>query len=284
VTCRNCGTELSAEFCAVCGQRAIESDPTLREFLHELAEEFLHWDGKLATTFRLLVTKPGALTTEYLAGRRIRYISPLRVYLTCSVLFFFVGSLLPKPPLDIRTGAAAQTQVGPIAIGQTDTTQAMAELDTLARHGRWVGRVWGTHFGNALRHRAELSRALTAGVPKTMFVMVPLFAALVALIFRSRRRRYPQHLAFALHVHAFLFLALTVMLIRRLTTTVPVIAIVQLVVFGAIAVYFVRALRVVYGGSRRGAVARAVTISAAYFATFLAAMVLTFGVIVLAEF
>jgi hypothetical protein len=156
VTCRNCGAELSGEFCAACGQRVIDADPSLREFLHELAEEFLHWDGKLATTFRLLVTRPGALTNEYLAGRRIGYISPLRVYLTCSVLFFFVGSLMPKPALVIRSGSGAQTQIGPIAIGQTDTTQAMAELDTLARHGRWVGRVWGKHFGNALRHRAEL--------------------------------------------------------------------------------------------------------------------------------
>jgi hypothetical protein len=282
--CRNCGAELSGEFCVACGQRAIDPDPTLREFLHELAEEFLHWDGKLATTFRLLVTKPGALTNEYLAGRRIRYISPLRIYLTCSVLFFFIGALVPKPPIVVRTGSGVQTQVGPITIGQTDSTQAIAALDTLARHGRWVGRVWGTHFGNALRHRAELSRAVTAAIPKMMFVMVPLFAALVALVFRSRHQRYPQHLAFGLHVHAFLFLALTVMLARRLTTIVPVIAAVQLAVLGAIAVYFVKAIRVVYGGSRRAAAARATGVAATYFIAFLFAMILMFGVIVLVEF
>jgi hypothetical protein len=109
--------------------------PTLKEFLHELAEDFLHWEGKLATTFRLLVAKPGALTNEYLAGRRIRYISPLRIYLTCSVLFFFVSALVPKPPIVIRTGAAVQTQVGPINISQSDSTQAIAALDTLAKMG-----------------------------------------------------------------------------------------------------------------------------------------------------
>jgi Predicted membrane-associated, metal-dependent hydrolase len=284
MTCRNCGAELTGEFCAACGQPSIDPDPTLREFLHELAEEFLHWDGKLATTFRLLVTKPGALTTEYLAGRRIRYISPLRIYLTCSVLFFFVSALVPKPPIVIRTGGSVQTQVGPISIGQSDSTQAIAALDTLARHGRWVGRVWGKHFGNALRHRAELSRAVTASIPKMMFVLVPLFAALVALVFRSRHQRYPQHLAFALHVHAFLFLALAAMLLRRLTTAIPLIVLVQLVMLGAIAVYFVKAIRVVYGGSRRAAVARATGIAGTYFIAFLFAMLLMFGVIVLVEF
>jgi hypothetical protein len=284
MTCRNCGAELSGVFCAACGQRALDPDPTLREFLHELAEEFLHWDGKLARTFRLLVTTPGALTNEYLAGRRIRYISPLRIYLTCSVLFFFVSSIVPKPPLVIRTGGAVQTNVGPITISQSDTTQAIAALDTLARHGRWVGRVWGMHFGNALRHRAELSLAIAATVPKTMFVLVPLFAALVALVFRSRRQRYPQHLTFALHVHAFLFLALTVMLVRRLTTVVPVVALVQLIVLGAIAVYFVKAIRAVYGGSRGAAIASAIGVAGTYFIAFLFAMLLMFGVIVLVEF
>ena len=284
MTCRNCGAELSGEFCAACGQRAIAPDPTLREFLHELAEEFLHWDGKLATTFRLLLTKPGALTTEYLAGRRIRYISPLRIYLTCSVLFFFVSALGPKAPIVIRTGGGVQTQVGPINIGQSDSTQAIATLDTLARHGRWVGRVWGTHFGNALRNRAELSRAVASTVPKMMFVLVPLFAALVALAFRSRHQRYPQHLAFALHVHAFLFLALTVMLARRLTTVLPLILVVEIGALAAIAIYFVKAIRVVYGGSRRAAMARATGIAGSYFIAFLSAMMLMFGAIVLVQF
>ena len=52
MSCRNCGAEVPGEFCAACGQRAIDPDPTLREFLHEAAEELLHWDGKLAATFR----------------------------------------------------------------------------------------------------------------------------------------------------------------------------------------------------------------------------------------
>lgn len=284
MTCRNCGAELTGEFCAACGQRAIDPDPTLQELAHELAEEFLHWDGKLGTTFRLLLTRPGALTTEYLAGRRIRYISPLRIYLTCSVLFFFLGSLVPKPPPTIRAGAATQTRLGPIVIQEADSAGAIASLDTLARHGRWVGRVWGRHYGNAMRHRAELTRDVASAIPRTMFVMVPLFAGMVGLVFRSRRRRYPQHLAFALHVHAFLYLALVVMLATRLARTGPANAAIQVVFLAVVAVYFTTAVRRVYGGGTRSAVLAAGTIGLAYFVAFLGAMVLTFGLIVLAEF
>jgi Protein of unknown function (DUF3667) len=282
--CLNCGTNVQLEFCPECGQRLIDPDPTLREFLHELAEEFLHWDGKLFTTFRMLVTKPGALTCEYLAGKRVRYISPLRVYLVCSLLFFFVSAMVPQAPLMITRGAASSTQIGPIGIQESDSTATIASLNTLARQDGWVNRLWGTHYGNALRHRSELATEVAAAIPKAMFVMVPLFAALVMLAFRRSRRRFPQHLAFALHVHAFLFLVLTLMLVRRLTGVIPVLAAVQLVCIAAVVVYLVLATRTVYEVSTGSAIARSALVATTYFVVFCFAMVATFGLIVLVQF
>ena len=132
--CLNCGTNVQLTYCPECGQREIDSDPTLKEFLHELAEEFLHWDGKLATTFRLLVTRPGALTREYLDGRRMRYISPLRLYLTCSLLFFFVGAVVPQVQRTVvHRGRQVSTQLGLITITEQDSTA------TIAATTQWLG-------------------------------------------------------------------------------------------------------------------------------------------------
>jgi hypothetical protein len=233
--CLNCGTNVQLEFCPECGQRAIDPDPTLREFLHELAGEFLRWDGKLITTFRTLVSRPGVLTNEYLAGRRVRYISPPRVYLVCSVLYFFVSALAPQPQL--------VTNQGPIV-----TTR------------------------------------LAAAIPKAMFVLVPLFAALVMVAFRQSRRRFPQHLAFALHVHAFLFLVLTLMLVRRLTDVVPIQVGVTLLGIAAILVYLVRSMRAVYDVSLGSAVARSALVGITYALAFGVATLLTFELIVLLQF
>jgi hypothetical protein len=280
VTCRNCGADLSGEFCAACGQRAIDPDPTLREFLHELAEEFLHWDGKLASTFRTLVTRPGALTAEYLAGRRIRFISPLRLYLTCSVLYFALSALVPA---QLRIS----TSVGNISVGAnapSDTAAALASLDTLAKHGRWVGRVWGAHFAQAIRRRDELRVAIANAIPKIMFVLVPIFAAMVGLAYRSRRRRYPQHLAFALHVHAFLFLALSGMLLRRVVPGAALQAAITLLGALAIVWYFTRAAGTVYGGSRAATIGRSSVIVASYAVAFVLTMGLTFSLVVLLQF
>jgi len=106
--CLNCGTNVQLDFCPECGQHALDPDPTLKEFLHEMAEEFIHWDGVVVSTFRTLITKPGELTREYLAGRRVRFISPLRVYLVCSALYFFVSSVVPRAPIAVGTGLTAR--------------------------------------------------------------------------------------------------------------------------------------------------------------------------------
>ena len=284
--CLNCGTNIQLSYCPECGQREIESDPTLREFLHELAEEFLHWDGKLFTSFRLLVTRPGALTAEYLAGRRVRYISPLRLYLTCSLLFFFVGAVVPQPRRSVvHNGRQVSTRLGLITITEPDSAATIAALDSMAQHRKLASRMWGTHFGAAMRQRGLLIASMAAAIPKTMFVLVPLFAALVMGVFRRTRRRFPQHLAFALHVHAYLFLVLTVMLVRRFMPTItPAVLVIELLCFGAIGVYLVRAMRAVYGVRTGEAIARSALVAASYLLLFGVAMLVTFGLIVLLQF
>jgi hypothetical protein len=274
VACANCGTSIAGKYCGTCGQQAIDPDPTLREFLREAAEHLLQWDGKLLVTFRSLVTQPGVLTTEYLAGRRVPYLSPLKLYLLCSLLYFTLSALVP---MQVRTskGTMVRTSGGLVQVG-SDSTVTASQLDSLRGKG-----FWGAHFANALGKREELQRAVTNAIPKAMFVLVPLFAGLVALVLRSRRRRYPQHLAFALHMHAFVFLVLTVALVGRLATATAVQALFPLLGFAAIATYSILALRQVYGGSVGGTVARASMIAASYFVVFLAAMLATFGLIVL---
>ena len=272
--CLNCGEPVSQRFCSACGQAAIDPNPTLGEFVHEAAGEFLHWDGKLATTFRLLFTRPGELTREYLAGRRARYLSPLRLYLTCSVLFFALKALAPEPPIVVRGGTS---QVGVVTIQEDTVGASLREIDRMAQSAKSTDRVAGRVLGNALRHGDQMSASLRQSIPNAMFVLVPIFAGLVALVFRNRRMRYPQHLAFALHTHAFLFLALVPTLAPRVTQNGVVDALAVASSFGAIAVYTVLAVRRVYGGSLRGAILRSGAVAATYFVVFTAAMLLTFA-------
>ena len=85
-SCANCGAALQGRFCSACGQKATSPRVTLHDFAHDVWHELAHVDGKIVQTLGLLLFKPGALTAEFLRGRRVRYVSPLRVYLTCSAL------------------------------------------------------------------------------------------------------------------------------------------------------------------------------------------------------
>jgi len=87
--CENCGAELHGHWCAQCGQAAVEYRRSFRYVVADLLNEFLNWDSKFFTTIALLILKPWRLTNEFLAGKRVRYVNPLRLYLLASILFFF---------------------------------------------------------------------------------------------------------------------------------------------------------------------------------------------------
>src|SRR3954453_15254567 len=92
--CANCGAALSGRYCSSCGQRAESAAHSVGHFLHEAIEAFTHADSRLWRTLVPLLRRPGFLTREYFAGRRARYLPPLRLYLIMSVLFFVLNAVL----------------------------------------------------------------------------------------------------------------------------------------------------------------------------------------------
>src|SRR5689334_16072459 len=74
--CLNCETPGAGNFCAQCGQRRGELRPTFADLVSDFSKYFLRVDSKFLRTLRFLVTRPGFLTLEYLAGRRERYEKP----------------------------------------------------------------------------------------------------------------------------------------------------------------------------------------------------------------
>jgi Protein of unknown function (DUF3667) len=87
--CENCGAPLTGHYCAQCGQAAIDYRRSFRHVIADVLDSFLNWDSKFFATIALLILKPWRLTNEFLAGKRVRYVHPLRLYLLASILFFF---------------------------------------------------------------------------------------------------------------------------------------------------------------------------------------------------
>ncbi len=201
--CANCGARLAGPWCSQCGQHAHDSARGFGALLHDAWHSLTHVDGRLARTLDLLFRRPGALTAEYFANRRERYVPPFRLYLVCSLVFFALASLTAGQ--GDPSGPAVRLD------GAEDPVAACSDLS-------WNGGKPPAWLREACLRVTQdqgqaLGRAFLANAPKMMFVLLPVFALLMLPFWWRPRRLYVEHLVFALHTHAFLFSAFSLLLV-----------------------------------------------------------------------
>ena len=84
--CLNCGTPLVGAFCHACGQRSSTALPTLRQFVAGGVSSVVDLDGRFWQSLRRLVATPGALSTDFIEGRRASVLHPVQLFLTVAVV------------------------------------------------------------------------------------------------------------------------------------------------------------------------------------------------------
>src|SRR6185295_14231418 len=87
-TCLNCGAILTGHYCSRCGQKDEDLHEPFWKLFADAFADFWHFDSKFFHTLFPLLFKPGFLTKEYIAGKRARYVHPIRLYFFVSVVFF----------------------------------------------------------------------------------------------------------------------------------------------------------------------------------------------------
>ena len=247
--CLDCGVELSGRYCSQCGQKATDLRVRLGDFLHEAIHEFLHIDGKIIRTMSLLIKRPGQLTIDFLAGKRKRYISPLRLYLVWSAIFFFFALAFgPGKSVKIKQPEGARPPAAEVQKPAEDTFKMRVE--------RWAVRFEG--------NPEKINEAYAHDSPKAMFVLMPLFASLLFLFFRKRERFFVPHLYFAIHFHAFVFFLSACMELLAQPGVTFLTAAAQTGAQLGSPVYLYLALRRVYGNSRLRTLAKMLVVGAIY--------------------
>lgn len=88
--CLNCNAEVQGRFCQVCGQENIETKESFWSLATHFVYDVTHFDGKFFSTLKYLLFRPGFLSQEYLKGRRITYLHPIRMYVFTSAIFFLI--------------------------------------------------------------------------------------------------------------------------------------------------------------------------------------------------
>jgi hypothetical protein len=282
--CDNCGARVTGRYCGNCGQRLDPPVHSLGHFLTVAFEDVTHADSRLWRTLWALLFKPGFLTHEFLAGRRARYLPPVRLYLVLSVVFFLCTSLthsqnelvqistddedLPKAvrvaPLEKGTSLA----VTPARPGETREQQAARECGMTYYNGPWAARVKPVMERACLKIRADNAHSLVTAfqhnLPRTMFLFLPLLAAIMMLFYWRPRHYYVEHLLLLLHNHACVFVVLPI--VWGLSALVPRAAgVLNIAVFLYLVWYMYRSMRTVYGQGKGLTIAKLAALSIFYF-------------------
>lgn len=274
--CLNCGADAPGNFCAACGQETATEPRPLAAALRDAISRNLGREGRLRRTLALLLFAPGALTLEHRAGRRVRYLRPLQVYLLASVVVFAAVQVFALD-LGLRIvgneGVYLLRSARPAMVQAAGPRQRLSPVQIILDHADTPG-VQLLRAMSPDERFAFLKARRTAAVSWFLLLLVPLLALTLGLVFRRPKRSYAEHLVFGLHGQAFLLLALLA------EALVPPVAANALSV--AVFAWFALAFKHVYGGSWPATVLRTAAILTLYFAIFFACnLVLVYALLAL---
>ena len=205
--CKNCGKSFNSNFsyCPYCGQENREQPLRFNDFISEFLSANFNLDSKFILTLKTLIFKPALLTKEILNGKRTKYVTPVRLYLLISLIYFFVISF---------------EQDSGIVINSNDTQNSSTVLST-----EISGSDTLTGFKKILYDKLmllkskqgekEFLRLFKKSISVGMFIFIPLTAWVLYLFFRKRYHYYIPHLIFLIHLQTLIFLILTIFSVIR---------------------------------------------------------------------
>lgn len=225
--CPNCGAIANQQFCTACGQEQKDYHVSFPRIAKDFLGDTFNFDSRLFRSLGPLVVRPGFLTREFIEGRRVRYIPPLRLYLFISIVFFALMTTL-MDRVGFQTQAGEDVSGGKVIqdlaeeTGAADSRSAGEEPDRgnepeidFKLFGKRISE--DTPLGKRLMRNAErvqqspalFIRNILENVPLMMFLMLPVYALILRLLYPLADYVYLEHLVFALHVHALYFLVFT---------------------------------------------------------------------------
>jgi len=202
--CPTCKHPAPDKFCSACGEQIlIRPDYSFRGFLFETINVFTSLESNIFRSFSLLVKKPGLLSVEYFKGRRKLYLKPLQLFIFCNVIFFvvqaFTGFNALRTPLWVHLNrlphSALARQMVVAALTNSGLTYKQYEL----------------RFNGAIETQAKT----------LVFLMIPMLALALKLIYLRKKEYFVKHLVFSTHFYSFYLLMVAgVYLLVRLSINI----------------------------------------------------------------
>jgi hypothetical protein len=142
---------------------------------------------------RYLLTKPGFLSIEQLRGCRVRYATPLALFLSINVVYYLSIALF---------GANTFTTPLSVQLRENDFYASFASRQ-VDQHVQADKTDFATFEAKYNKRTSVLSKTL-------IFLFIPIYAAIFYALFFNRRPYFVEHLVVATHLWSFILALLTV--------------------------------------------------------------------------
>ncbi|MEJ7625747.1 MAG: DUF3667 domain-containing protein [Ferruginibacter sp.] len=187
IACPNCNNELSnaQKFCDVCGQKNSFHRFTVGHVTHEFFHAFTHADSGIIFLVKELALNPGRVASEFVSGKIKKYFSPFTFMLLCVGFFVLMNNVLktyPDPP-----------KPDPKILQVIPTPEARQKYIRL------------------IERSANGTKAMNKHANIITVIAMPLYAFIMWLFFRKRKRNFAEILIAMVFYTAFASLATTVL-------------------------------------------------------------------------
>lgn len=286
-TCLNCKYVVENRFCPNCGQENIEPRKTFYQLFIHFFKDLTHYENAFWKTIKNLILKPSALTKEYLSGKRMSYLAPVRLTIFISFITFFILTVFPK-----------ETNSTPVVKDEKvekKVTNKDSNSDESLKETKKEGLFLGGEFYKSLKELDSLQtfrepekklspvqywftkkilivtenntpeeviekfqESFVRNLPKVLFLYMPVFSFFLWLFQDKKKWYYFDHGIFTLHYFSFLLLIiLIVFLLEKIVSlfgessfTNLVSGLINATGFGWMIYYFFPAHHRFYGETR----------------------------------
>jgi len=300
VPCPNCGRPVTDRYCGHCGQSIDTHRRSLVRLLHDFFADILNFDSRILRTVHALLFVPGELALAFRQGRTQRYVPAVRLYLFVSLIFFLTLSMTHiaivqlVPVVTPERIVVEHGKIYAVIPRENRRFEVAPSLNDGRQHYSistlrpvYFAREGSVHSdipAGALKdmelrrdltptarrtltklvaNPAALNNSLTTWIPRALFLLLPLFALLLAIFHRRlpERMYFVDHLVFSLGFHTFIFALLLVA--AGLAQILPgeVLAWLTLTVLG---MYLLLGMRRFYSQGWRRTIARFIGVAALY--------------------
>ncbi|WP_338648165.1 DUF3667 domain-containing protein [Flavobacterium sp. KS-LB2] len=242
-TCLNCRYVVENRFCPNCGQENTDTRKTFHHLFIHFFEDLTHYENAFWRTIKNLLFKPSALTKEYLSGKRLSYLAPVRLYIFISFITFLLIAIFPntinsnenalkkEPKVTTKNKFLQNTIItknDSVIENQTNSKddinilsfgyESVEQLDSIQKHAPeseklsdfnyWMNRKIQIVKKNNTQSEIieKFISSFTHNLPKVLFVFMPIFAFFLWLFHSKKRWYYFDHGIFTLHYFSFLLL------------------------------------------------------------------------------